>query len=519
MLRRTRVALFLEVLPALKLDAFLRPNFSRANQFCLGIKIEYPALSGAATPDAAASASAAAAGSSSSPPLRLRQLASISDRWRIGSLRSDLSAASSNAGVVLGCGETLTLYYDAEMVTADEESKDSAAKRVLCPNLVKAPPSTSAGSSVAAGSPELSLSMLLSSTTDISRLFCLGHLPAMGAAIARHKRDLKKLEQELLGKDAEDENRPASIEEVRKRNQKLAIARREAGLPETDAVDLESVPAPWTEDALSWGMGGGLHLAAMWEFVDPAAAAAAEEPGAAPADPQEEDTFGVDGDAHEDKPRNPEQNFGWILGVGSNREHCGGAGAVVGMATKLRVPVRPDKPNPSQPRRTCPLMLTCEYPERVTHAFSGAAPCCTVPVEVCVTNGAPAGAPRLPFVFDVIEPTPPSSGGGASSDQKNGGEGSATASPGFAWSGTTCVQVDSNGGLAPGESTRVRLQAHFFGPGSYNLNGFRFTIDCGPGGGRAADRTMATTTTTKKKRDLLGFVFPHNQYHIQVDTA
>ena len=383
------------------------------------------------------------------PPLRLCGLASMSECFRVvQSSRVSAPIApeeQEQKGVlcvpaspaILQSGEKVTLYFDVKRGLNNEINSGSM---FVCPDLLGSEAQKDSNSPV-------SLRRLVEETSDLHCLVRLAHVGPMYDAIAQHEKEEKQLELDLLGKDGEDNN-PSSIEAVRKRNQKLAAARLAAGLGE---ASLQKVPAPWSSEALGWGLGGSLHLCAMWELLNL----------------DETPLLGRDED-------------------------------LVGLATTMRVPVRPDKPDPANPRRSCPLMITCKYPEDVKHAFSHADPCSTIAYDVCITNGAPEGSPRLPFVFEATPPKEPEADDTSSKREQH--------CPAYALSGRTRVNVNGEaykGGLAPGESVDIKLNAHFFKPGYYNLNCFRFHVDVGGG----------------KKKDVIGFVYPSLCFGVRVGEA
>ena len=101
---------------------------------------------------------------------------------------------------------------------------------------------------------------------------------------------------------------------------------------------------------------------------------------------------------------------------------------------------------------------------RLSTIFLQVLPCSTITFDVCITNGAPTGSPRTSFIFEAIPPIE-TKGSDASSESVSGHS--------FAISGRTRVNVRGdayNGGLATGESITIKLHAHFFQPGYYNLN-------------------------------------------------
>ena len=269
----------------------------------------------------------------------------------------------------------------------------------------------------------VALAHLLEDTSDLHHLVRLAHVRPMYDAIMQHEKEEKQLELNLLGKDGEDNN-PSSIEAVRKRNQKLAAARLAAGLGE---ASLQKMPAPWSSEALGWGLGGGLHLSALWEL--------------------------------------PKKDKLWLPGRKED---------ILGLATTMRILVHPDRPDSAKPCYSCPLMITCNYPEEIEYFFSPSTPCSTIVYDVCVTNGAPVGTPRLPFVFEAT----------TSLETEDGAPSKDGYQAAYILSGRTRINVNGeahNGGLAPGESVNIRLSAHFFKPGYYNLNCFRFHVDVGGG--------------------------------------
>ena len=381
------------------------------------------------------------------PPLRLRGLASMSERFRV-SQRNNMSVAIASEGheqkhasrvpgdgIVLQNGEKVTLYFDVKRGSNDEAK--SGGRMFVCPALL--------GQNACKDEEGMTVSLghLVEETSDLHHLVCLAHVGPMYDAIVQHEKEEKQLEMDLLGKDGEDNN-PSSIEAVRKRNQKLAAARLAAGLGE---ASLQTIPPPWSSEALGWGLGGSLHLSALWEL--------------------------------------PGEDDAWL----PNRKKD-----LVGLATAMRIPVRPDKPDPAHPRRTCPLMITCNYPEEIEHAFSPSAPCSSILYNVCITNGAPSGSPRLPFVFEATPRVATEAESASSKDAH---------CPAFALSGRTRVNVSGEayeGGLAPGESVNIRLNAHFFKPGYYNLNCFRFHVDVGGG----------------KQKEVVGFVYPSLCFGVRV---
>ena len=349
--------------------------------------------------------------------------------------RRACDALKVDEDIVLRRGETITLYYHVR-------PREQVSGVILCSDLA-----TSNVTSVAAVGTSLqswSLSDLqdltkknnneMVCTNDVSRLLCLDHVRSMESAMRAHKKRLKKIENELIG--------PAigqlSIEEVRRRNQKLSQMKADLGMSEED----EKIPSPWGSDALAWNAQGTIHLMALWETLPL----------------QEGDEVAMP--------------------------------SLLGMTTQLRVPVRPDRPDPKNPTRTCPLMLSCIYPETVVHSFcSGkergavgegdelSSPCVDVPIVVRVTNGAPIGSNPIMFVLEVQN------------------EAECT----FRWSGPTKRRLT----LSPSESTDVRLSAHFYSPGTYNLNQFRFHVD-----------------VRKSKRDreeMIPFKFPSLKYLVKVE--
>lgn len=114
-MRRTRLALRLEVLPALSVSSFIRPHFHNPGEFCLGVVVDYVEAK-----DLKSMSNA------KMPPLRLRGLASMSERFRV-SQRNNMSVAIASEGheqkhasrvpgdgIVLQNGEKVTLYFDVK---------------------------------------------------------------------------------------------------------------------------------------------------------------------------------------------------------------------------------------------------------------------------------------------------------------------------------------------------------------------------------------------------------------------
>ena len=101
---------------------------------------------------------------------------------------------------------------------------------------------------------------------------------------------------------------------------KLAAARLAAGL---GVARVKDIPVPWSSEALSWGLGGGLHMSALWEL--------------------------------------PKEDDAWLQ-----------EGKWISLVYLLRcVFLYADKPDPGNPGRTCPL-ITCAYPKEIKHNFSSA---------------------------------------------------------------------------------------------------------------------------------------------------
>ena len=258
----------------------------------------------------------------------------------------------------------------------------------------------------------------------------------------QHKRQLKRIEDELLGPSVGAQ----SIEDVRRRRNKLIALKQKLGMSAKE----EDIPEPWGQQALGWNATGSVHLIALWEVAP---------------------TCGGGGEEGEDEEEEEEEE-GQTKGVAARQT------VAVGMTTKLRIPIRPDTPNVKDPTRTCPLMLSCEYPELVQHGsgFTSSSPCCVVPVVVKITNGAPIGCSALTFTFDVVS--------------KPGHQ--------FTWSGMTRSMLT----LKPGETASVGLRGHFLAPGTYDINQFRLRIDV-----RASERM---------KEDIVSFKFPSLKYLVRV---
>ena len=56
--------------------------------------------------------------------------------------------------------------------------------------------------------------------------------------------------------------------------------------------------------------------------------------------------------------------------------------------------------------------------------------------------------------------------------------------------------------LKPGDTTSVSLMAHFYGPGTYDVNQFRFSIDVRP--------------NNRSKEEMIAFQFPSLSYLVRV---
>ena len=428
--------LTLNVVPSLSLQSFVRPTFDTTDEFLLGVTVTYPVVS---------HGKSGKSGKSISPPLRLRELASLSPRFSVAQRSCDMD----DGPVTLRPGETATMFYEVRVVEGGGENSTMQ----LCRDLIPSSSSSSATSTSSSTSTDtwtlreldeltknqeggdannVSSAPLsnLSNLSDLSKMLCLDHVSAMTEAIRSHRRNVKKIENELIGPAVGQ----VSIEEVRRRNQKLVQMKREAGMPEEE----EMIPSPWGTTALGWKATGTIHLVGLWETV------------------RDDD----DDDGEEEEKKN--SSFS----------------SATGMTTQLRVPIRPDTPNPKDPTRTCPLMLSCIYPEVVTNVrFDSTTPCRTVPVIVRVTNGAPLSESPLSFTLEVMP------------DKERR----------FMWSGRTRVQVE----LKPSASEEICLDAHFFGPGTYDLNTFRFHIDV-----RKNKRT---------REEIVVFKYPSLNYLVRVE--
>lgn len=414
----------LNVVPSLTLDAFVRPTFDTTDEFIVRVDVDYPLLS-----STAASASAAAANilypptstspSSStsptsvlSPPLRLRDLSSLSPRFILTRRSCDLDEKD----IILQRGESMTLYYDVKVKEKGEEKEKVDDAMYLCNNLVSSTTTTASNWKLQDLGDITRTNDASSSGSDLTTLLCLDHVKSMVQAIKKHKRELKKVENELLGPTVGAQ----SIEDVRRRRNKLIRLKKELGM----TAEEEEVPTPWDKCSLGWNAKSSIHLIALWE------------------------------EAVEEKKFN----------------------LIQGLTTKLRIDIRPDRPNIKNPTRTCPLMLSCTYPEVVQHSFR-ALPCCKVPICVQITNGAPIGEKILKFTFDV-----------ASVDNNQ-----------FTWSGMTSKRLE----LKPGDTLPINLFAHFYGPGTYDVNQFRFRLD--------------VRQNNSSKEEVVSFKYPSLKYLLSIE--
>ena len=316
--------------------------------------------------------------------------------------------------IVLRRGETVTLYYN--VFARKDNANEEGDGMVLCSNLASSSSHLTSNPWLLKDLNDLKTSNDATTIhSNLSRLVCLDHVRSMEHAIRLHKKKIKLLENDLIGPSVGQ----LSIEEVRRRNQKLSKMKKELGIREKD----EEIPLPWGRDALEWNAKGTIHLMALWET----------------------------------RPIQQQQSQQQSQQQGSTLDGNGTETITTpissGMTTSLRIPIRPDRPNPKDPTRTCPLMLSCVYPESIVHSFTGpcSSPCINVPVIVRVTNGAPIGSKPLSFILDV------------QNDSENR----------FTWSGRTKSSLM----LSPSKSIDVHLDAHFYSPGTYDLNQFRFHVD------------------------------------------
>ena len=84
----------------------------------------------------------------------------------------------------------------------------------------------------------------------------------MKTAMQEHRRELKSVENELLGEAVGQ----LSIEDVRRRRNKLRLLKSQLGMTAED----EEIPPPWGKTALGWNAKGSVHMIALWEHAEKA---------------------------------------------------------------------------------------------------------------------------------------------------------------------------------------------------------------------------------------------------------